>query len=68
MKIIKYINFKLVSRLPVSSDTRRVVTRRKELESQLGVLEEEIRNFSRPKVFLPPDVLQEILRNNNTDA
>ena len=58
-----------MSRLPVSSDTRRVVTRRKELESQLGVLEEEIRNFSRPKVFLPPDVLQEILRrNNNTDA
>ena len=42
-----------LNRLPVSSDSRRVVNRRRELEENLNQLEEEIKKFSRPKVFIP---------------
>ena len=44
-----------LNRLPVSSDSRRVVNRRKELETNLTQLEEDIKKFSRPKVFMPVD-------------
>ena len=42
-----------LNRLPVSSDTRRVVLKRNEIEGLLVWVEEEIRKFSRPKVFVP---------------
>jgi len=42
-----------LNRLPVSSDTRRVVLKRREIEGLLVWVEEEIRKFSRPKVFVP---------------
>ena len=42
-----------LNRLPVSSDTRRVVLRRREIENLLTQVEEEIRKYSRPKVFVP---------------
>ena len=44
-----------LNRMPVSSDSRRVVNRRKELETNLTQLEEDIKKFSRPKVFMPVD-------------
>ena len=44
-----------LNRLPVSSDSRRVVNRRKQLETNLTQLEEDIKKFSRPKVFMPVD-------------
>ena len=47
-----------LNRLPVSSDSRRVVNRRKELETNLQQLEEDIRKFSRPKVFIPVEGLE----------
>lgn len=40
------------NRLPVSSDTRRVRLRRMELETELARVEEEIRVYSRNKVFV----------------
>ena len=51
------------TRLPVSSDTRRVVARRTEIEAELGVLEDDIRRFSRPKIFLPPDQIQDLINS-----
>jgi len=42
-----------MNRLPVSSDTRRVRELRASLEGNLSELEEKIRIYSRPKVFLP---------------
>ena len=47
-----------LNRLPVSSDSRRVVNRRKELETNLTQLEEDIKKFSRPKVFIPVEGLE----------
>eukprot|EP00092_Neocalanus_flemingeri_P047372 GFUD01053658.1.p1 GENE.GFUD01053658.1~~GFUD01053658.1.p1 ORF type:complete len:472 (-),score=121.85 GFUD01053658.1:30-1445(-) len=40
-------------RLPVSSDTRRVVLKRQEIEGLLVWVEQEIRKYSRSKVFVP---------------
>jgi len=42
-----------MNRLPVSSDTRRVRELRATIEGNLAELEEKIRIYSRPKVFLP---------------
>ena len=42
-----------MNKLPVSSDTRRVVLKRREIEDLLVWVDEEIRRFSRPKVFVP---------------
>ena len=47
-----------LNRLPVSSDSRRVVNRRKELETNLTQLEEDMKKFSRPKVFIPVEGLE----------
>ena len=51
-----------LNRLPVSSDSRRVVCRRKEIENNLNQLEEDIRKFSRLKVFIP---LEDHLKEND---
>ena len=42
-----------LNRLPVSSDTRRVVLKRREIEDLLVWVEEEMRKYSRAKVFVP---------------
>ena len=47
-----------LNRLPVSSDSRRVVNRRKELETNLTQLEDDMKKFSRPKVFIPVEGLE----------
>ena len=54
------LNFVNQFRLPVSSDSRKIVTRRRELESGLGTLEEKIRKFSRPKIYLPIEQFEEL--------
>lgn len=51
-----------LNRLPVSSDTRRVILKRREIEGLLVWVEEEIRKFSRPKVFVPEN---ENFQSNN---
>ena len=47
-----------MARLPVSSDTRRVVGRRRELEEGLASLELQQRQYSRQKVFVPSHTLE----------
>ncbi len=41
-----------LNRLPVSSDTRRVTEKRREIEGLLAGLDDGIRIYSRPKVFV----------------
>ncbi|XP_018646556.1 hypothetical protein Smp_158690 [Schistosoma mansoni] len=43
------------SHLPVRMDTLRIRSRRAEIESRLGELEQAIEIFSKPKVFIKPD-------------
>ena len=50
-----------IFRLPVSSDSRRVVNRRHEIETELGTTEDDIKKFSRPKVFLLPEQIEKII-------
>ena len=41
--------------LPIGTDTVRVRNKRKEVESKLNEIEEAIKIFSRPKVFVKVD-------------
>ena len=54
-------HLQLIYRLPVSSDSRRVVNRRQAIETELGLTEDDIKKFSRPKVFLLPEQIEEII-------
>ena len=44
----------------MSSDSRRVVNRRHEIETELVTTEDDIKKFSRPKVFLLPEQIEKI--------